>query len=41
MISALVAGNATVLDFWKDFVCKSLSAQVFAGKSRQVFLNTV
>ena len=41
MISAMVAGEATVLDFWKDVVCKSLSAQVFAGKSGQEFVNAV
>ena len=41
MISALVAGKATVLDFWRDVVWKSLSAQVIAGKSGQEFVNTV
>ena len=41
MISALVAEKATVLDFRKDVVCTSLSAQVFASKSGQEFVNTV
>ena len=41
MISALVTGKASVLNFRKDVMCKHLRAQVFAGKGGPEIVDAV